>query len=92
MISMAKAATAQSRTTTQSHQGEIAGSQASQEELDKLQEIHELINLMFSELTARPPQSAAATYMTTALPPSPYSQPFFQQYWGAAPYTRPPGF
>ncbi len=86
---MARAAAAQHRTASSN---EPTNLETSQEDLEKLQEIHELINLMFAELTARPPQSAAAAYVTTALAPPPYSQSLLQHLWGASPYTRPPGF
>jgi hypothetical protein len=49
--------------------GEMSGAKISQEEVDKLQEIHELINLLFKELTATPPQSMAPSYLLTGLPP-----------------------
>lgn len=47
---------------------EINGAKISQEELDKLQEIHELINLLFTELTAMPPQGMAPSYLQSGLP------------------------
>ena len=75
---------------------EMAGSQIHQEDLEKLQEIHELINLLFSELTVRPPQSAATPYVTTgmmpATTPAPYTQSIFQYPWGMSPYLKIPGF
>jgi hypothetical protein len=74
---------------------EINSSQITQEDLEKLQEIHELINLLFAELTSRP-QTAATPYMMTgmmpAMPPSPYAQSLFQYAWGVSPYMRIPGF
>jgi hypothetical protein len=75
---------------------EMTGSQIQQEDLEKLQEIHELINLLFAELTARPPQSAATPYATTgmmpATPSAPYAQSLFQYAWGMSPYLKIPGF
>jgi hypothetical protein len=75
---------------------EMASSQIQQEDLEKLQEIHELINLLFADLTARPPQSAASPYMTTgmmpATPSAPYAHSLFQYAWGMSPYLKIPGF
>ncbi len=75
---------------------EVASSQISKEDMEKLQEIHELINLLFTELTTRPPQSAATPYVTTgmmpAMPPTPYGPSLFQYAWGSAPYVKLPGF
>ncbi|HKQ77474.1 MAG TPA: hypothetical protein VJ810_27490 [Blastocatellia bacterium] len=79
-----------------SNPNEMNGPQISQEEMEKLQEIHELINLLFAELAARSPQSAALPYTTTgmmpAMPSAPYTQPLFHYAWGIAPYLRTPGF
>lgn len=75
---------------------EMSSSQISQEDMDKLQEIHELINLLFTELASRSPQSAAMPYTTTgmmpAMPSAPYTQSHFHYAWGIAPYLPPPGF
>jgi hypothetical protein len=64
-------------------------SQLSEEEFDKLQEIHELINLMLNELPVGP-QSAAQLYFTSALPISPYSLAYHP--WKMSPYLTPTGF
>jgi hypothetical protein len=61
---MAWAAPAQYQTNSPS---EINGAKISQEEMDKLQEIHELINLLFTELTAMPPQGMAPSYLSSGL-------------------------
>ena len=75
---------------------EMNSSQFSSEDMEKLQEIHELINLLFSELTARSPQSAALPYTTTgvmpAMPLAPYTPSLFHYSWGMSPYLRTPGF
>jgi len=75
---------------------EMNSPQISQEDMEKLQEIHELINLLFTELAARSPQSAVMPYTTTgmmpAMPSAPYTQSLFQYAWGMAPYLRTPGF
>jgi hypothetical protein len=75
---------------------EMTGSQISPEDMEKLQEIHELINLLFTELTARSPQSVAMPYTTTgvmpAMPSAPYTQSLFNYAWGMTPYLRTPGF
>ena len=75
---------------------EMHGSQISQEDIEKLQEIHELINLLISELTAKSPQSAVTPYTTTgmisAMPSVPYTHSLFHYAWGMAPYLRTPGF
>ena len=47
---------------------EMSGAKISQEDLDKLQEIHELVNLLFTELTAMPPQGMAPSYPSSGLP------------------------
>lgn len=90
---MALAATAQHQN---SNPVEMTGSQIPQEDMEKLQEIHELINLLFAELTARPSQSAAPPFVTTgvmpAMPSTPYTHPLFQYAWGMSPYLRMPGF
>lgn len=63
--------------------------QFSDEELGKLQEIHELINLMFRELSVSP-QGSAEPYFIAKLPFSPYTHTFIP--WRAAPYLTTPGF
>ena len=88
--------------------GEMTSSQISQEEMEKLQEIHELINLLFAEMTSRVQQGAAPSYMTPgitpsltpglnpgmmrAMPPPAYAHSMFQYSWGMSPYLRMPGF
>ena len=90
---MAWAAPAQNQISNPS---EMTSSQISQEDLEKLQEIHELINLLFAELTSRPPQRAATSYITPgmmhAMPSAPYAHSVFQYAWGMSPYLRMPGF
>src|SRR5262245_36702669 len=90
---MSFAAPAQYQT---SNPNEIISSQISQEEMEKLQEIHELINLLLTELTARSPQSAAMPYTTTgmmpAMPTGPYTHSLFHYAWGMAHYLIRPGF
>jgi hypothetical protein len=90
---MAWAAPAQHQSNNPS---EMDGSQIQQEDLEKLQEIHELINLLFAELTARPPQSATTPYVTpgmmSATPSAPYAHSLFQYNWGMSPYLKIPGF
>ena len=68
---------------------EMPSKQLAQEELDKLQEIHELINLMFRELPMRTP-GQARNYFTPAPSAIPYTHAFFS--WGLSPYAAPPGF
>jgi len=78
------------------HPSEMSNSQISPEEMDKLQEIHEMINLLFAEMTNRPMQSAAMPYMATgmmsAMPSAPYAHSMIQYAWGMSPYLRVPGF
>ena len=78
------------------HPNEMSNSQISPEEMDKLQEIHELINLLFAEMTTRPMQNAAMPYATTgmmpAMPSAPYAHSMIQYAWGMSPYLRVPGF
>jgi hypothetical protein len=64
---MAWAAPAQNQINNPS---EMNSSQISQEELEKLQEIHELINLLFAEMTSRVQQGATPSYMTSGITPS----------------------
>lgn len=64
---MAWAAPAQNQNN---NPGEMNSTQISPEEMEKLQEIHELINLMFAEMTSRLPQGANQSYMTPGLTPS----------------------
>jgi hypothetical protein len=75
---------------------EMTSSQIPQEDMEKLQEIHELINLLFTELTTRSPQSLAMPYATTgmmpAMPSAPYTHSLLQYAWGMSPYVRMPGF
>jgi ethanolamine utilization protein EutQ (cupin superfamily) len=68
---------------------EPVASQLSEEDFDKLQEIHELISLMLKELPARP-QGAAQPYFASAMPISPYTHAYLP--WGVSPYVTPPNF
>jgi hypothetical protein len=102
---MAWAAPAQNQINNPS---EMNSSQISQEEMEKLQEIHELINLLFAEMTSRVQQGATPSYMTPgitpnltpglnpgmmrAMPPPAYAHSMFQYSWGMSPYLRMPGF
>ena|SRR5438552_16665430 len=84
-------------------QNEATNGQLSEEELAKLQELHELINLMFSEMPVRMNQSgfmnqsglsqgAAPPFAPPMFPVMPYTLPFFQTLWGSAPGWTRPGF
>ena len=64
---MAWAAPAQNQINNPS---DMNSSQISQEEMEKLQEIHELINLLFAEMTSRVQQGATQSYMTPGITPS----------------------
>jgi hypothetical protein len=90
---MALAAPAQYQTNKPN---EMNSSQIPQEDMEKLQEIHELISLLFTELTTRSPQSVAMPYTTTGMmptiPSAPYTHSLFHYAWGMAPYLRTPGF
>jgi hypothetical protein len=102
---MAWAAPAQNQINNPS---EMNSSQISHEEMEKLQEIHELINLLFGEMTSRVQHGAAPSYMTPgmtpsltpglnpgmmrAVPPAAYAHSMFQYSWGMSPYLRMPGF
>jgi hypothetical protein len=102
---MAWAAPAQNQINNPS---EMNSSQISHEEMEKLQEIHELINLLFAEMTSRVAQGATPSYMTPgvapsmtpgmtsgmmrAMPPTTYAHSMFQYSWGMSPYLRMPGF
>ncbi|HWP42592.1 MAG TPA: hypothetical protein VNO14_05115 [Blastocatellia bacterium] len=65
------------------YQGQIEslGLRISDEELEKLQEIHELINLLFRQLPITAQQAAGPTRMP-ALPAVPYTYSFFGFPWG----------
>jgi hypothetical protein len=74
---------------------EVNSSQVPQEDMEKLQAIHELINLLFTELMTRSPQSLAMPYttgITPTTPSAPYTHSMFHYAWGMAPYLRTPGF
>jgi hypothetical protein len=64
---MAWAAPAQNQINNPS---EMNSAQISTEEMEKLQEIHELINLLFAEMTSRVPQGAAPSYMSPGMSPN----------------------
>lgn len=64
---MAWAAPAQNHINNPS---EMNNSQISHEEMEKLQEIHELINLLFAEMTSRLPQGATPSYLTPGMTPN----------------------
>ena len=68
----------------------MGGAQLSEDDLEKLQEIHELINLMLRELPVAA-QGAARSYMMPP-PTVPYTYSFFQFPWGRVPFIGPPGF
>jgi hypothetical protein len=63
---MAWAAPAQNQINNPS---EMNNSQISHEEMEKLQEIHELINLLLAEMTSRLPQGASPSYLTPNMAP-----------------------
>ena len=67
--------------------GEIPSSQPSEEELDKLQEIHELINLMIRDIPVVPHATAPAYVIPTAAT-MPYAWLFHQLPWSRAPYAQ----
>jgi len=102
---MAWAAPAQNQINNPS---DMNSPQISLEEMEKLQEIHELINLLFAEMTSRVQQGATPSYMTPgmtpsltpglnpgmmrAMPPAAYAHSMFQYSWGMSPYLRMPGY
>jgi len=74
---------------------EMNSSQITQEDMEKLQAIHDLINLLFTELTTRSPQSMSMPYttgMTPTMTSAPYTHSLFRYAWGMAPYLRTLGF
>ena len=71
--------------------GAMGGGQISEEEFEKLQEIHELINLMLKELPMSA-QSTARPYLMSTPPMVPYTYSFYQFPWGRIPFVGPPGF
>jgi hypothetical protein len=69
----------------------MTGASLTEEDLVKLQEIHELLNLMLRELPVMA-QSTAQPYVTPMIPTAPYAFSFFQSPWGRIPFLAPPGF
>ncbi len=60
-------------------QKEISAPQLTQEELDKLQEIHEVINLMLKELPVLP--EAARSYAVSLAQAVPYAYSLYPLSW-----------
>ena len=67
---------------------ETTGLQLSDEERDKLQEIHELINLTMKELPVMA-QITAQPYTIPSMPGVPYTYSLFQLPWSGLPYVAP---
>lgn len=63
-----------------STQKEAAVSKLTQEEIDKLQEIHELINLMLKELAVLP--NTAGSYAVSVAQTLPFRYPVYPLPWG----------
>jgi hypothetical protein len=63
------------------NQKEVSRPQLTQEELDKLQEIHELINLMLKELPVLP--DAARSYAVSFAQAFPYAYSDYPMRWGS---------
>ena len=61
-------------------QKEIAAAKLTQEELEKLQEIHELTNLMLKELAVLP--NAAGSYAVSLAQAFPYAYSPYRTPWG----------
>jgi hypothetical protein len=61
-------------------QKEMSVPKLTQEELEKLQEIHELINLMLKELTVLP--NAAGSYAVSLAQAFPYAYSAYSSPWG----------
>jgi hypothetical protein len=71
--------------------GETPARALDDQERDKLQEIHDLINLILKELPVAA-QSSPQPYMSAA---SPYLYPLLQmswRSWGGLPFVGPAGF
>lgn len=68
---------------------ETSPSQLSEDELGKLQEIHELINMMFRELSTST-QPAAQSYFTPQISLSPHTHTYYP--WRMSQYLAPPGY
>ncbi|HKV41981.1 MAG TPA: hypothetical protein VJX67_22445 [Blastocatellia bacterium] len=69
---------------------EVASPRLSDEELGKLQEIHELVNLLMKELPAMP-HAVASSYDIPMAQTTPYTYSFFQMPWGRLPFGVPHG-
>ncbi|HXG63644.1 MAG TPA: hypothetical protein VNO70_00965 [Blastocatellia bacterium] len=70
--------------------GESATPQLSEQDMEKIQEIHELINLLLKEMPVIA-QMSARSYVTPMLPAVPYTYSFFQFPWGRIPFVPPQG-
>jgi hypothetical protein len=70
--------------------GETPGQQLSEQDLEMLQEIHELINLMMREIPVLA-QITARSYVTPMIPAVPYTYSFYQYPWGIIPYLQSQG-
>jgi hypothetical protein len=64
-----------------------SGVQLTDEHLQTLQEIHDLINLLLKEI----PTTTQATTRSFAIPSAPYMYPLFQIPWGRLPFGGPFG-
>src|SRR5262245_18277016 len=75
---------------------EMNSSQITTDDMEELQEIHELTNLLFTGLITRSPQSVAMSFTTTGMLPTmtsaPYTHSLYRYAWGMSPYLRTPGF
>lgn len=71
-------------------------SEISIEGMEKLQEIHELINLMFEKMTSKIQEGVNSSYLAAGMihtmPPTTYGHSMFQYSWGMSPYMRLPRF
>ena len=64
--------------------GEMTGAPLSEQDLEKLQEIHEIINLLMRELPLMA-QITAQSFVTPSVPAVAYPYSLFQVPWGRIP-------
>jgi hypothetical protein len=65
--------------------GEVAGPELSEQDIEKLQEIHELINIMMREIPVMA-QITARSYVTPMLPAVPFAYSLYPIPWGRIPF------
>lgn len=70
--------------------GEATGPELSEQDIEKLQEIHELINIMMREIPVMA-QITARSYVTPMVPAVPFTYSLYPFPWGRIPFLPPQG-